>query len=61
MGEGMHMRNKNPYNQDPKPSIFRSLMRNEEMDESTFNVWKDELLKELPSFWEEINEGFKKR
>lgn len=25
------------------------------MDESTFNIWKNELEKELPSFWEDMN------
>jgi len=31
-----------------------------EIDDSTFNMWKSELQKELPSFWEEMTE-LKKR
>ncbi len=27
-----------------------------EIDDETFHFWKDELQKELPSFWEEIIE-----
>ena len=60
MGEGMHLKKNNLYNQDPKPSLFRNFMRESDMDDSTFHEWKSELLKELPAFWEQINEGFKK-
>ena len=28
---------------------------NEDIDESTFILWKSELQKELPSFWETLN------
>jgi len=26
------------------------------LDETTFNMWKSELEKELPSFWESVND-----
>jgi len=32
-----------------------------ELDDSTFNMWKNELEKELPGFWESMNGGFKRR
>jgi hypothetical protein len=28
---------------------------NEDIDETTFNMWKSELKKELSSFWESMN------
>ena len=41
--------------QEPRTSFFGIIKREEELDESTFNVWKSELQKELPVFWEEMN------
>ena len=31
------------------------------MDDNTFSIWKSELLKELPSFWESLSETRKKQ
>jgi hypothetical protein len=45
--DGMHMSN-NVQNLN-KDKI------NREIDESTFIMWKSELQKELPSFWEIMN------
>ena len=42
--------------QEPRTSFFGIIKKDtEELDDSTFNVWKSELQKELPSFWEEMN------
>ena len=41
--------------QEPRTSFFGIIKREEELDESTFNVWKSELQKELPAFWQEMN------
>ena len=57
----MHMEKNNQYNQDPTPILLRNFTRDRKMDDSTFSMWKTELLKELPAFWKEINEGFKRR
>lgn len=35
---------------------FLSLIKREDIEESTFVDWIDELHKDLPSFWEKLNE-----
>ena len=32
-----------------------------DLDDSTFNMWKTELEKELPNFWDSMTSGFKRR
>ena len=34
--------------------FFRNGKKEGEIDDSTFTVWKSELQKELPSFWESM-------
>lgn len=34
---------------------------NEELDDFTFNLWKSELLRELPDFWESMDEPTRPR
>ena len=41
--------------QEPRTSFFGIIKKEEELDESTFDLWKTELEKELPAFWEEMN------
>jgi hypothetical protein len=36
-------------------------VNNEELDDPTFTLWKSELQKELPMFWESIEEPIKPR
>jgi len=52
---GMHMERDNDRLQDTRTSFFGMIRREEELDDSTFNNWKTELEKELPSFWEEMS------
>jgi hypothetical protein len=59
MEKGMRMEKDNDILQDSRTSFFGMIKREEELDDSTFNDWKSELEKELPSFWEEMN-GFRK-
>ena len=42
---------------EPRTSIFSSIKKEEKLDDQTFNVWKTELLKELPEFWESMSES----
>ncbi len=35
---------------------FFNLIKREDIEESTFVNWIDELQRDLPSFWEEMNE-----
>ena len=44
--EGMLMENRTKF--------FRNGRREGEIDETTFTIWKTELQKELPSFWESM-------
>jgi hypothetical protein len=41
--------------QENRTGFFGIIKREEELDDSTFNNWKSELEKELPSFWEEMS------
>ena len=43
-----------------RTKFFRSMRKEGEIDDFTFHVWKSELQKELPSFWEEMK-GVKER
>ena len=52
---GMHMEINNDMLQDTRTSFFGRIRREEELDDSTFNNWKSELEKDLPSFWEEMS------
>jgi hypothetical protein len=37
-------------------NIFNSFKKEDELDESTFDLWKTGLQKELPDFWEKIHD-----
>ena len=50
----MHMKKFNNISGDYRTFFFNSIRKEEELDESTFNIWKTELQKELPTFWEEM-------
>jgi len=51
----MHLEKNNEVIQNTRSSFFGIIKKNEELDESTFDVWKSELKKDLPTFWEEVN------
>ena len=40
--------------------FFRNLKKEEEIDELTFDQWKSELQKDLPEFWQTMNQKFSK-
>ena len=41
-------------------NFFRNFKREEEIDDSTFDLWKTELQKDLPEFWESMNQKYTK-
>ncbi len=41
--------------QESRTIFFRNAGRNGNIDENMFNMWKAELQKGLPSFWESMN------
>jgi len=58
--KGMRMEKDNIMLQDSRTSFFGRIKREEELDETTFDDWKSELERGLPSFWEEMN-GFQRK
>ena len=45
---------------EPRTSFFMSIKKEEKLDDQTFNIWKNELLKDLPDFWESMVESKRK-
>ena len=41
-------------------SFFRNFKKEEEIDDVTFDQWKNELQKDLPEFWHSMNQKFTK-
>ena len=48
------MRERSLMLQESRTIFFNNSKKEVEVDESTFNMWKSELKKELPSFWESM-------
>jgi len=44
----------NGMQQKKNSKYFINLNREEDIDERTFEIWKSELQKELPSFWDSM-------
>ena len=40
---------------DTRTKFLTNIIREEDIDELTFHIWKSELQKELPTFWESIS------
>ena len=57
----MHLNRNNGFSDEVRTGFFRSIRREEELDENTFSQWKAELQNNLPAFWEEMSETFKRR
>ena len=36
-------------------SFFRTIKKETEIDDKTFYMWKNELQRDLPAFWESMN------
>lgn len=51
----MHLKNGNGILNKAGSPFLRGLVREEMMDDSTFHLWKTELQRELPVFWEEMS------
>lgn len=50
----MYMKNNIDMIQQHRPSFFRTIKREDELDDYKFNMWKLELKKDLPVFWESM-------
>ena len=53
--EGMYLAKENVALKESRTIFFRNAGRNGNIDGNMFNMWKAELQKELPSFWESMN------
>jgi len=40
--------------QEVRTNFFKNIKKEGDIDDVTFGVWKSELQKELPSFWESM-------
>ena len=50
----MHMKNNNYIIHKHQNSFFRAIKGEDELNNSKFNMWKLELQKDLPQFWESM-------
>lgn len=55
----MHMKDDNIVTLEAR-GFLKRIKINEDIDESTFDMWKSELQKDLPIFWETITGAYKK-
>ena len=55
----MHLKEDNIITPEAR-SFFKNIKREEELDDSTFDMWKLELQKDLPTFWESMTRFHKK-
>jgi hypothetical protein len=56
----MHLEKDVSILQESRNSFFDMIRRDEELDESEFVLWKNELERELPIFWAEMNRSRKR-
>ena len=57
--EGMHLKKDNIITPEAR-SFLRSIKREGKIDDHTFDIWKSELQKDLPDFWESMSENRRK-
>jgi hypothetical protein len=50
----MRLKENNGKTKQTRKNFFKGLRKEENLDESTFNVWKSELQNNLPTFWESM-------
>ena len=56
----MYLKRNHLLNNELQTHFIKNLNK-EELNDSTFNLWKSELQKELPMFWESMEEPIKPR
>ena len=52
----MYLNKKNIIQKTTREILFNPFKKEEERDESTFDLWKTELQKDLPDFWGSIHD-----
>ena len=58
--KGMHLKENNKNTKQVRKNFFKGLRKEGDLDESTFNDWKSELQKDLPTFWESMMDSRRK-
>lgn len=53
--EGLHLKEFVGMPRETRTRFFTNIRREEDYNDLMFNMWKSELQKELPSFWESIS------
>jgi len=56
----MYMKRIHLFNNELQTQLIKN-KNQEELDDSAFTLWKSELQKELPMFWESMDEPIKPR
>ncbi len=56
----MYLKRNHLFNNELQTCLIKNLNK-EDLDDSTFSLWKLELQKELPMFWESMEEPIKSR
>jgi len=56
----MYLKRNHLFNNELQTKLIKNI-NNEEIDDPTFTLWKSELEKELPMFWESMDEPIKPR
>jgi len=54
------LKENNKKTREARKNFFKGLRKEGDLDESTFDVWKSELQKDLPTFWESMTDSRRK-
>jgi hypothetical protein len=57
---GIPLKENNKKTREARKNFFKGLRKEGDLDESTFDVWKSELQKDLPTFWESMTDSRRK-
>jgi hypothetical protein len=52
----MYLNKKDTIHKKTRGKFFNNFKKEEELDDTAFNLWKSELQNSLPEFWQSINE-----
>jgi hypothetical protein len=53
----MHLKEYNGNINQTRTRFFKGVKKEGDLDESTFDIWKSELQKDLVTFWESIDDS----
>ncbi len=56
----MYLKRNHLFNNELQTKLIKNIS-NQDIDETTFTIWKTELEKEIPMFWESMDEPIKPR